>query len=186
MLKEIGVDFKEHVLNLREGEQKTPAMLKMNPFGKAPVLKDGSFTLFESMAIMNYLGDKHPDSGLVPKSGTAERALYDQWMSFCISDLEQPMWRITKHTFLFPEKMRIPQDVELAKEEFRRVAKVVDEQIGSKKFLVGNRFTAADITMTYTLGWASRFDLLAGLPNCQRYRAEHTSREAFPKHLFTQ
>lgn len=66
MLKEIGVDFKEHIIDLSRGEHKDFSILKMNPFGKIPILRDGSFTLYKSTAIMNYLGEKYPESKLVP------------------------------------------------------------------------------------------------------------------------
>jgi glutathione S-transferase len=184
MLKELNVEFKEHVLNLLGGEQKTPTMLALNPFGKAPVLKDGAVTIFESMAIINYLGEKYPESGLVPKSGTVDRAHYDQWISFCVADLEQPLWRITKHTFIFPEGKRSSNDVDLAREEFDVLSACLDKQIGQKKFMVSNRFTAADITMAYTLNWAKRLELINRRPNSLRYTSEMLARPSFPTHLY--
>lgn len=184
MLKEIGKDFQEHAIQVSKGDHKSPQFLALNPFGKVPAMKDGNVTLFESTAILNYLGEKYPESGLVPKSGTPDRAHYDQWVSFCITELEQPLWRITKHTMVLPEKMRIAQDAALAREEFAQLAKVLDEQIGTRKFIVGNRFTAADITLSYTLGWAQTLELLAPYKNCTRYWKETSARPAFPAHLF--
>jgi glutathione S-transferase len=184
MLKELNVEFEEHVLNLLGGEQKTPPMLALNPFGKAPVFKDGAVTIFESTAIINYLGEKYPQAGLVPKSGTVERAHYDQWISFCVTELEQPLWRITKHKFIFSEGKRSPHDVDLAREEFDVLAAALDKELDRKKFMVGNRFTAADITMAYTLNWAKRFELINRRPNCLRYTSEMLARPSFPAHLY--
>jgi glutathione S-transferase len=184
MLREMGKEFTPHVLNLMEGEHKTPKILELNPFGKTPILKDGKTVLFESTAILNYLGEKFPESGLVPKSGTVDRAHYDQWTSFCTTELEQPLWRITKHAMLLPEAKRIPQDIKLAKEDFTEMATVLDKLIGHRKFLVGDRFTAADITLAYTLGWARSTELLGPFANCQRYLQEMTARPAFPAQLF--
>jgi glutathione S-transferase len=184
MLRELGKEFTEHSLKLLQGEQRTPKMLALNPFGKTPILRDGEFTLFESNAILNYLGEKYPESGLVPRSGTSERALCDQWMSFCISEIEQPLWRIARHTFLLPENRRIPQDIKLAREEFAQLATVLDTQIGSRPFIVGGRFTAADITLAFTLGWARNVELLTPHKHCVRYLEQMTARAAFPAHLF--
>jgi len=184
MLKELGKEFTEHTVKFAEGELRSAKFLELNPFGKVPVLKDGKITLFESTAIVNYLGEKYPESGLVPKSGTVERALYDQWTSFCITELEQPLWRITKHSMILPENQRIAQDVKLAKDEFAGLAKVLDVQIGNRKYIVGDRFTAADITMCYTLGWAQGMEMVAPYKNCLRYWKDNTARPAFPKHLF--
>jgi glutathione S-transferase len=185
MLKELNLEFKEHRVSVvADDMKKKPEYLTLSPFGMIPFIKDESLILFESMAIMNYLGEKHPETGLTPASGTIERALYDQWNSFCVSDFEQPLWRLTRHTFRLPEAQRIPQDVALAKEDFSTLAKVVDQQIGSKRFVVGDHFTAADITMTYTLDWAKNLDLIDAYPNCQRYMHDHMARPAFPEHLF--
>ena len=184
MLKELGKDFQECPVNFMEGELRSPKFLALNPFGKMPVLKDGDVTLFESTAILNYLGEKFPESGLTPKGGTVERAYYDQWNSYCTTELEQPLWRITKHTVILPEAYRIPADVELAKKDFAYNAKIMDQQLGTKKYLVGDRFTAADITLAYTLGWAIELKLLTPYANLLRYTKETHSRPAFPEHLF--
>src|SRR5262245_40745760 len=138
MLKELGLEFQAHEVSFLKGEHRGPEMLAMNPFGKTPVLKDGNLVLFESTAILNYLGEKYPKAGLVPRSGTTERPYYDQWMSFCITELEQPLWRILKHTRLLPESSRSPEDVRLAKDEFAQTARVFDSQIGGQRFMVGN------------------------------------------------
>ncbi len=184
MLKELNQPFTEHVVDFKNGEHKTATMLEMNPFGKVPILIDGKITLYESMAIVNYLGEKYPEFELVPKAGTFDRAYYDQWTSFCITGLEQTLWRVTKHTFLLPENQRIQQDVQLAKDEFAQLAHILDEQIGNRSHLVGNRFTAADITMGYTLSWARSLDMLVLFKNCTRYLEEVTARPAFPVHLY--
>ena len=184
MLKELGVEFKEHRVNFAAGEHKSAKILAMNPFGKLPVMKDGDVTLFESTAIINYLGEKYPQMGLVPKSGTTDRAYYDQWMSYCITELEQPLWRLVKHTRMLPEAKRIAQDVDFAKEEFAHQAKILDGEVGDKKFIAGNKFTAADITLGYTLGWANGMEMLTGFNNLQRYLKEMSARPAFPTQLF--
>jgi len=184
MLKEMNKEFKECPVDFQKGEHKSPKITAMNPYGKVPILKDGSQVVYESTAIMNYLGEKFPESGMVPKSGTMERAQYDQWMSFCTTELEQPLWRITKHTRLLPEGKRNPQDVALAKEDFEGMCSILDGQIGQKKFLVGTKLTGADITLGYTLGWAQGMELVTPHKNCMRYLKEMQTRPAFPGKLF--
>ena len=183
MLKELGLEFRAHEVSFAKGEHRSPEMLAMNPFGKMPVLKDGNTVLFESTAILNYLGEKYPEAGLVPRSGTVERALYDQWMSFCTTELEQPLWRILKHTRLLPDKLRSADDVRLARDDFAQVAKVFDAQIGDRRFMVGNHFTAVDITIAWTLMWANYNDLMGPFPNGLRYAKEMISRPAYPSSL---
>lgn len=184
MLKELGQEFTEHKIDFSKSEQRSPHILALNPFGKLPILKDGEAIICESSAILNYLGDKFPESGLVPKSGTVERAHCDQWLFFSVTDFEQPLWRITKHRRLYPENLRLPQDIELATMEFKRVLKTLNEVIGNKHFLVANKFSAADISMGYTLRWAQAFRLLDGFENVERYAAELWGRPMFPSELF--
>lgn len=184
LLKELGLEFAEHSINFAKGEQKSPEMLKLNPFGLFPVLKDGDLVIFESMAILNYIGEKYPEYGVTPKSGTRDRAFYDQWMSFCVTELEQPLWRMTKHLRILPEEKRLPQEVALAKANFVERMKIFDPLLGGREFLVGNRFTAADVAMTYTLVWAQRLDLLEPFEYCMSYIRKMTERPSFPKHLY--
>jgi glutathione S-transferase len=187
-LKELGVPFEPVAVSLLKGETRTPEFLAKNPFGKIPVLEDGDFRLRESSAICTYLADKHQEKGLLPKQGTPDRALVSQWMSFAVADLEQPLWRATKHRFLYPEKTRIPAEVELAHMDFKTLATTLEQELRDDH-VVGDRFTLADLTLAYTLKW-SRIeriigaDLLATFPRLVEYTEFHTSRSAFPRELY--
>ena len=181
-LNELGVPFEAVQLNLPTGEATSPEYLAINPDGKVPALVDGDVTLLESAAICNYLADKYPEKGLAPKPGTVERARYDQWISFVISDLEQPLWRIIRHKFLYPAAQRSLADIELAKADFRRMAATLEVQISDH--LVGDRFSVADIVMAYTLKWATWDQLLDGYPKLQAYMEHHTARPTFPRQFF--
>ena len=64
----------------------------MNPFGKVPVMKDGDFTIFESAAICLYLADRY--GVLIPRHGTPERSLHDQWLFAAITNFEFNSMRI--------------------------------------------------------------------------------------------
>ena len=188
-LKELGVPFEPVKVSILKGETKAAAFLAINPFGKLPALQDGDFQLFESAAICNYLADKYSEKSLAPKPGTQNRALYDQWVSFVISDLEQPLWRITRHKYVYPEAQRSLADCELAKDDFRTMAAVLEKQINGE-FLVADRFSVADIVMTYTLKWATLpflmgVSLLEGFPKLEAYMLKHTSRPAYPAELYT-
>jgi glutathione S-transferase len=185
--REAGVEFEPVVLNPGRGDTRTPEYLKLHPFAKVPALEDGDFRLFESAAICNYLAEKNPAAGLLPATGTRERALHDQWVSFVISDLEQPLWRVTKHRIAYPEARRSEADIALAKDEWKRFADVLEPLITDH--LVGERFTVADIMMAYTLRWATAArlhgeNLLARYPRLTAYLARHEARPAFPRELF--
>jgi glutathione S-transferase len=181
-LQELGVPFEAVSVSTRKGENRTPAFLAINPFGKTPVLTDGTLRLTESSAICAYLADQYPDGGLGAKAGTVERAEIDQWMSFVVSDLEQPLWRMARHRYLYPEAQRSPADIELANADFHDLAAATESVI--RDHLVGGRFSIADIAMAYALQWADGGGLLAGYPRLQSYRLHHVERPAFPRHLY--
>ena len=187
-LRELDVPFEPVVVSLRNGENRTADFLARNPFGKIPVLEDGDLRLRESSAICTYLAEMHPDKGLLPKMGSPERALVNQWMSFAVADLEQPLWRAMRHRFLYPEEKRIPGEVEVAYADFKALAATLERELRRDQ-VVGSAFTLADLTMAYTLRW-SRIeriigaDLLAGFPRLIEYTQLHTSRPAFPSALY--
>ncbi|WP_303720206.1 glutathione S-transferase family protein [Malonomonas rubra] len=153
-LEEIGAEYRYHLVNLMKGEGQAPDFLRLNPFGKVPVLVDGDLVLSESAAICTYLGDQYPETELVPPVGTAERARYDQWCYFVLTELEQPLWTIHKHRFVFPEEKKVSQILPVAAWEFQRALAVLDKGLGEQEYLVNNSFTMADILAAHTLRWA--------------------------------
>ena len=182
-LKELGVHFEAKNVRPDLLRAEHPEVVALNPFAKLPVLVDGDFVVFESSAISTYLADKYPEKKLSPKPATRDRALYDQWISLASTDLEQPLWRIAKHSFLYPEEKRSDADKELARYDFLREVSVLEKQI--TPFLVGGTFTVADIVMAYTLNWANGYNLIEGFPKVKAYLAAHTERASFPRDLYT-
>ena len=168
-LEELGVDYRFHLIDLMKGEGQSGEFLKLNPYGKLPVLVDGDLVLTESAAICTYLGDKHPDAELVPRPGTAERGRYDQWCYFVLTELEQPLWSIHKHRFVFPEDKKVPQMLEVAPWEFQRAIDVLITGLGSREYLAGDSFSPADILLTHTLLWARALKMSFTSPELDDY-----------------
>jgi glutathione S-transferase len=153
-LEEAGAEYDYQTVLLLKGAGRRPSFLRLNPSGKVPVLVDGDFVLTESVAICTYIGDLFPVSGLTPPWGTRERACYNQWMAFAIAEMEQPLWTIAKHRFALPKELRVPEAEEGAKWDFARACRVFEKGIAGRKYIVGDRFTAADILLTHSLAWA--------------------------------
>ena len=172
-LEEVGAEYEYQKVDLFAGEGRQPAYLALNPGGKVPALADGDLVLTESSAICTYIGDAFPASGLTPPFGSPERARYNQWCSFAVCELEQPLWTMAKHRFALPEKRRVPDVIETAIWEFSIAAKVLATGLGGREFLVAERFTAADILVAHTLAWAQFFELPLG----------HTVLEAYAERL---
>jgi len=153
-LEELGVDYEYVKVNLLEGEARKPPFLEINPAGKVPALKDGDFVLTESVAICTYLADKHPDAKLVPDPRTRQRAVHDQWCYLAVTEIEELLWTQAKHTFALPEKLRVPAILETLPRELSRAIGFVETRLGDAQFVLGDRFSVADIILGHLCAWA--------------------------------
>lgn len=171
---ELGVEFKE----INDGSLiGSDELRKVHPQAKIPaVLIDGE-PLFESAAICTYLCDLHPDKGLVAASGTRERALHDQWVSFSLAEIEGYIWSNAKHTGFYPEEKRIAAVVATNNEEIRNGTNVLNDLLAKQDYILGDRFTVADIIIGWTINWARRMGQLDGLDHLKAYNARLLERE---------
>ena len=158
-MEEAGAEYEYVAVDLRAGAGWKPEYLALNPGGKVPTLVDGELVLTESAAICTYIGDRFPASRLTPPVGSPERARYDQWCYFVLSELEQPLWTMAKHLFALPERRRVPAMLDTARWEFAVAAKVLAGGLGRREFIVDGGLTAADILIAHTLAWARTFEL---------------------------
>lgn len=168
-LEEANAEYEYVPVAVMEGEARREPYIQLNPGGKVPTLVDGELILTESAAICFHIADTYPDSGLSAPLGSAERAKIYQWATFAVCELEQPLWTIAKHTFVLPEKRRVPEIKETALWEFSVALKVLSKGLGEHAFLVGNRFTLADILVGHTLMWAKSFEVPIEAENVRAY-----------------
>ena len=177
-LEEVGAEW-DYVAT-HPGSQ---ALAVVNPLGKMPVLVDGDLVLTESSACCSWVATRHRSPSLIPPDGTAERARYDRWCSFVVTELEQPLWTKAKHTFVLPEALRV--DVRPAVDfEFRRAVEALTSWIGDRPTLLRSGFSVADILCAHTLSWADRAGLGPMLPEpLVTYRDRHLARPAFGRAL---
>jgi glutathione S-transferase len=181
-LQEVEADFEPIRVNLVAGEHRRPEFLKINPAGKIPVLVDDDLVLTESVAIVLYLAEKYPDKGLLP-AGLNERAQVNRWSLFAATELEQPLWRIARHTALYPEEQRLPRDVTLASAEFKDMASVLEKHMQGQRFVAGDSVSVADFVTAYTLGWANEYKLLDGCPKLLAYMKRMYARPHAPPRI---
>lgn len=153
-LEEAGAEYEFILVQLAKGEHKQPGFLSINPAGKIPTLVDGDLVLSESAAICTYIGDKFPQSGLVPPvTDLANRARYLQWCFFAMTELESPLWTGEKHARL-PKEKQLPSLLETCRAEFDRAAAVLTQHLQGREYAIGEGFTAADIILARVLNWA--------------------------------
>jgi glutathione S-transferase len=111
LLNELGLKYEMLPVDVLQGEAKSQELRTLNPAAKVPVLVDGSLVLSESAAIQLYLADKNRQAGFIPEA-VEDRAQMYRWIFFLVTEIEQPLWRIARHTVLYPEEKRLPQDVD--------------------------------------------------------------------------
>lgn len=182
ILQELAIDFEAASVDLPARRHRTPEFLELNPAGKIPVLVDGDLVLSESVAIVLYLAEKHRDRGFIPLDPQLRADMY-RWILFAVTELEQPLWRIAKHTTIFPEQDRIPADVALARREFLPMAAVLENHMKGRDYVVGDRLTAADFIIAYTVDWADVVDLLGECPTLRSYLARMYARPRAPQRI---
>lgn len=174
-LRELDVEFEFINVDQTRGEHRRPEFLALNPAGKLPALVDGDFVLTESVAIVLYLAEKYPEKGLLP-AGLRARAEAFRWLLFTATELEQPLWRIARHTHVYPPEKRLAAEITLARQDFLDMAAVLEEHMDGREFLVGNHVTVADFVAAYTLDMATvvpsranEVGLLDELPRLRRF-----------------
>lgn len=181
-LKELDADFEFVSVNLLAGEHKRPEFLRINPAGKVPVLVDGDLVIPESAAIVLYLADKYPEKALLPVDPALRAEAY-RWVMFAVTELEQPLWRITRHTFLYPPEKRSPADIELAREDFATMAAILDKHLEGREFIVGDTLTVADCVTAYLIDWAGECNLIEPFPQLRAYLERLYARPKAPQRI---
>ncbi|MCP5075517.1 MAG: glutathione S-transferase family protein [Rhodobacteraceae bacterium] len=156
-LEEIGLEYEYDPARPR-----SEAATRLNPSGKVPVLIDGGVPVIDSVAIIQYLADKHQKMTFA--AGTIERAQQDSLTQFVIDELDAALWCAARNSFILPEDKRVPEIKDTLKWEFSRSISVLEERLGDKEFLMGDTFTVPDIILTHCGGWAraAGFDVGGG------------------------
>ena len=142
---------------------------QLHPLAKIPVAVIDGRTLFESAAICTYIADRVPAADLVAKPGTIARAEHDQWVAFCLTEMEAWLWNSAVNTFVLPEEQRISAGLEQNAEMFKRSTSVLDAHLAEHDYLVEDRFTVTDIIVGWCLNWGRRQGLLGECPALGRY-----------------
>jgi glutathione S-transferase len=177
MLEELGQPYE--ITTMTRDESKAEEHRKRHPLGRVPVLEDDEgLVVFESAAICLHLGDLHPAAGLLPAPGTHERALVYQWTIFAPAELEPPLIEAAVHAQTDPDR------ASAARRRAGKAAGAVSSDLDDSEYLVGGRFTVADVLVGHTLTWPERAgfpDVLAA--NLKDYVARLVGRPAYQRAL---
>ena len=165
-LLECGLEFKAiSGLEILHSEE----LKKVNPMGKVPAVLINGEPLFEAAAICTHLADLVPEKRLIAPSGTRERALHLQWVSFALTEMEAYLWSNARNTFVIPKEQRIKALFEQNNKAFLHAATVLDKVLAESDYLVDGRFSMTDLLVGFTLNWGKGAGLLSTQPNLLKY-----------------
>jgi glutathione S-transferase len=172
MLEEIGEPYETVVLDYGT-TMKSPEYLAINPMGKVPALKHGDVVVTECAAICAYLADAFPDKGLAPPPTSRKRGPYYRWLFFGAGPVDTAA--VNKALgFEVPEDRRRATGYGSIEE----VASALEQAVAEGPYLLGDRFSAADVYLGSQIAWGVEFGSFEKRPAFEAYAARITSRPA--------
>lgn len=151
----------------------------VNPSGKVPVLIEGDAVLTDSVAIIQYLADKH--GKLTFPAGTLDRARQDGLMQFACDEMDGTLWTAARNSFVLPEDLRVPAIKETLKWEYKKSMASLAQKLGDRTYLMGDTFTVADIIATHCGTWARNAGFASDQPVVEAYIDRVISRPAYQR-----
>jgi glutathione S-transferase len=172
MLEEVGEPYDVHLLSLKNGDNRKPDYLKVNPMGKVPALRHGDTVVTEVAAICTYLADAFPAAKLNIPIGDPRRGPYLKWLFFSPSCAEPAMM-----DRMFPRKDDAPRQA-LGYGDYDTTFNVVADAVRTGPWIFGSQFTADDVVIGSLLRWGMMFKGVPDRPEFIDYVKRCTERPA--------
>ena len=171
LLEELGADYELHVLDLKQGEQRKAEYLRINPMGKVPAIVHDGALVTEQGAVYAYLADLYADAGITPAIGDPLRGPYLRWLFYYGSSFEPAL--IDKSM-----KREPAPPATSPYGDYDTMLKTLSDQLATGPWLLGERFTAADVLWGTALRWTTMFKLVPETPVIAGYVARVAARPA--------
>jgi glutathione S-transferase len=182
-LEELGVPYEKIKLDLAAGDQQKPEYLALNPNGKVPLLVADGQPIFESLAILLYLGERFGvDKGLFPPSNP-DRAEALKWMVWGTVTLADAAARLARNTWdRFPAEERNEKAAARAREDVIHALGVLNQALAGKEYLVGNQFSLVEVSMVTSFWFLPSLGIdLTPYPNVTAWVARWKERPALKR-----
>jgi len=178
-LEEAGLDYKVRLLD----QQRPPEYLKEQPFDQVPILREGDLQIFESGAIVQYVGER--SEALLPRDDQGRfRAI--QWTYAALNSVEPAILNLLLIDVFYKDeewaKLRRAGAADFARLKLKRLS----DWLGDKTWLEGDRFSIGDLVMTTTLRFLRHTDMVAQFPNLAAFVKRAEARPAFQQALSDQ
>lgn len=182
LMEEMGLPYRVRQVDMLSGEEDAE-FLAANPAEYIPVLVDGDVTMVESIAIMEYLMARYGPTPLAPAADDPTFPAYQQFLHLGEAGLATLMMTPIVSRFLAPEAERNNWGATWAKAVAEKRLRLVRRQLAQAPYMAGDRFTAADISVTYALELGRRHEVIALGEAEQAYIARTMRREAYARAL---
>ena len=174
LLEELHAPYSIHALDMKAGEQRQSAYLSVNPMGKVPAILHGDALVTEQVAIGIYLADLFPEAGITPAVGEALRGPYLRWYVFYAACFEPALVDKAMKREPGPTAM-VPYG------DLPTTLNVVTAQLSKGPWLLGEKFTAADVLWGTALTWMTGFGLVEAVPPIKSYVDRWNARPSVKK-----
>jgi glutathione S-transferase len=175
MLEEVGAPYDLKLVNLEKGEQKQPGYLAVNPMGKVPAIVHRGVVVTETSAICMYLADAFPAAGLAPAISDPARGSYLRWFFFAASSLEYALMDKA-----YP-RAGTPHVGQLGYGTYEKTLDTLEQALRPGPWLLGDRFSAADVYLGSQMGWTLMTKVLEPRPSFVEYVARCNERPAWKR-----
>ncbi len=182
LLEELGLDYALKIYDRNEMGRAPPELRAAHPLGKSPVIDFGAFTLAESGAIATYLVDTYDTANAFapPHSEPVARAKWNQWLAYSEASAFAPL---LFKLLLAREDPKPPVISAFADGEVALHLSHMQTSLGDNAFILGERFQAPDIGLTYICQMADRLGELGPYPGLKAYLDRNLARPAFQRAL---
>jgi glutathione S-transferase len=149
--EELGLKYEVESLDYIPGKFGGDDYTKIHPLNKIPAFKDGDMTMFESVAIMQYILDKYAKGALKPALDDPEYGPYLQWLHYGESTLAPIIAALMFQRVMLPEDKHSAATDKWAQKELAKVLSLLETQLGDHDYILKSGFSAADISVGYCL-----------------------------------
>jgi glutathione S-transferase len=183
-LEELGVPYEKVRLDLSKGEHKTADYKKINPNGKVPALVVDGTPMWETLAILIYLGDRFGvEKKLWPAVTEAARVEALSWSTWSVVTLAADLFRIVFSSHeLIPKERHNAAQADAARADVATHLGILEEHIATRAYILGDEFSIADIAVSRTAMFAERIGMdMAKWPHVRAWAAKVRARPALAR-----
>ena len=183
LLLELGVAFELIEMPFELSATRSHSYLSVHPLGRVPCLTGDGFKLFESGAITEYLCERFPEGGLGRLAGDPERYEWLQWIHYSETMAVHAAALVQQYHFVHPPEERSAAVIRLESKRLQKAIAVIDSHLEDRQYVLRSGFSAADISIGYSLHLAQRFIRMERFPRVRSYYERLRVRAAFAASL---